>query len=219
MKIATWNIERLKHKTNLATITSILNGLQADILVLTETDKQVVLSNYPYCISTPALISDEPQNYLPTENRVTIYSKYEIVNQYATFNEYTSLCVTLKTEQGDLVVYGTIMGVYGNRHADFKTDLAQQIIDFDKFSTHNNLCIVGDYNISFNDNYYFTNWGREQLLDSFNKHNIELITSQMPACIDHIAMSIFFLNKRKVLVTDWFYSKLSDHKGVLVEIE
>lgn len=144
MKIATWNIERLKHKTNLDTITTILDGLHADILVLTETDQQVKLSNYPYNISTPALSAIEPKNYNRTENRVTIYSKYEIVNQYATFNEYTSLCVALKTEQGNLLVYGTIMGIYGNRHADFKTDLAQQLTDFDRLSVHNNLCIVGD---------------------------------------------------------------------------
>lgn len=48
---------------------------------------------------------------------------------------------------------------------------------------------------------------------------MELLTAEAPACIDHIAMSKAFLNGRKVLLTAWFDSKLSDHKGILVEIK
>jgi len=36
MRIATWNIERLKHKTDLVQINSILARMKAAILVLTE---------------------------------------------------------------------------------------------------------------------------------------------------------------------------------------
>ena len=40
MKIATWNVERLKHKRSLNEIISVCEQIQADILVLTETDER-----------------------------------------------------------------------------------------------------------------------------------------------------------------------------------
>ena len=48
MKIATWNVERLKHIAALDAIQSICNSLDADILVLTETDERLS-PDYPYC--------------------------------------------------------------------------------------------------------------------------------------------------------------------------
>ena len=41
MKIATWNVERLRHKKQLDQIQGLCDGIHADILVLTETDKRL----------------------------------------------------------------------------------------------------------------------------------------------------------------------------------
>ena len=38
MRIATWNVERLKYKTALAEMKRSIGNVDADILVLTETD-------------------------------------------------------------------------------------------------------------------------------------------------------------------------------------
>ena len=46
MKIATWNVERLKHKSKLALIVETIKRIDADILILTETDTQIYLDNY-----------------------------------------------------------------------------------------------------------------------------------------------------------------------------
>ncbi len=46
MKIATWNVERLKHSSKLEEIISKIEELEADILVLTETDSRIKLKNY-----------------------------------------------------------------------------------------------------------------------------------------------------------------------------
>ena len=154
MKIANWNIERLKHSSKLDEITQILTDLEAEILVLTETDNRICLDKYKYSVSTNLMLEIEPENYRETENRVTIYSKYEILRQLETFDKYTSLCVEIKTEFGNLVMYGTIIGIYGNRNKNFTTDLTKQISDFDKYAIDENFCIVGDYNISFSDNYF-----------------------------------------------------------------
>ena len=116
MKMATWNIERLKHKSDIVRINSALDELKADILVLTETDNRVDLKNYRFSIQTPRLIEIQPDYYLESENRITIYTNYEIIRQHETYDKYTSLCVELETELGTLIVYGTIIGVFGNRH-------------------------------------------------------------------------------------------------------
>jgi len=122
MKIATWNVERLKHRQALDEILRACEHVQADILVLTETDERLT-PNYKYCFRTPTPGNLQPQQYRPTENRVSIFTNYPCVRQHNTYDKYTALCVELMTERGNLLVYGTIIGIYGNRHAFFKHDL------------------------------------------------------------------------------------------------
>ncbi len=220
MKIATWNVERLKHKSNLEQINSIIDELVADILVLTETDERITPSNFKNRIDTPKLKEIDAENYLETENRISIFTNYEIVEQFETYDKYTSLCVELKTDFGNLKVYGTIIGIFGNRNENFNIDLIKQIEDFEKFSKTDNLCVIGDYNISFVDNYYFTNFGRDELNKSFGSNNLELVTRQRNECIDHIAISKKIIENRNIEIAEWNENyKLSDHKGILATIK
>lgn len=160
MRIATWNVERLKHKRELEKIKNICDELKADIFVLTETDERIKLNHKNY-FQTPQL--PDKNFYKPTENRVSIFTNYNLVKIYPTFDKFTSICVELETEFGNLLVYGTIIGIFGNRNKNFKIDLLKQIEDFKIFS-EKNICIVGDFNCSFSDKYYFTNFGRNNLL-------------------------------------------------------
>lgn len=123
MKIATWNIERLKHKRELAVILRSCKDIGADILVLTETDEQA-RPDFPFCYKTPELSEIRPSYYKPTENRVSIYTRYKAIRQHQTYDKFTALCVEPETERGNLLVYGTIMGIYGNRDPNFAADLA-----------------------------------------------------------------------------------------------
>ena len=54
MRIATWNVERLKHKNQLDLIHEACIAAEADILVLTETDERVVPA-YPFCYRSTSL--------------------------------------------------------------------------------------------------------------------------------------------------------------------
>jgi exonuclease III len=217
MKIATWNVERLKHKSELEQINYIIDELSSDILVLTETDERITPSNFKYRIDTPKLTEIDAKIYAETENRISILTNYEIVEQFETYDKYTSLCLELKTEFGNLKIYGTIIGIYGNRNANFNSDLIKQIKDFEKLSKEDNLCVIGDYNISFADNYYFTNFGRDELNKSFESNNLEILTRQKKECIDHIAISKNFIKNMKVEISEWNESKkLSDHKGIYI---
>ena len=220
MKIATWNIERLKHKSDIVRINSVLDELKADILVLTETDNRVELKNYRFSIQTPRLKEIQPDYYLESENRITIYTNYEIIKQHETYDKYTSLCVELKTERGNITVYGTIIGIFGNRNKNFKTDLSQQINDYKKLSQEKNFCFIGDYNISFSDNYYFTNNGRNELNKVFRECRLNLLTRERRECIDHIAISEDFTTNLETEIGEWnLDKKLSDHKGIYVELK
>lgn len=219
MKIATWNIERLKHKRDLDLILRSCEQAQADILVLTETDEQA-RPNYTYCYQTPKLSEIQPDYYKSTENRISIFTKYKFVRQHQTYDKYTALCVELETERGNLLVYGTIIGIYGNRNPNFTADLARQIDDIRRLSTLGNICVLGDYNLSFCDNYYYTKQGRTDVLQCFSENKIDLLTKGRPECIDHIAISESFVRGATIQIDEWNYDKtLSDHKGIVVYLD
>ena len=232
MKIATWNVERPKHRKSLDKILSAIEDQQADVLVLTETDERIK-PNYCYDFHTPKL-HDAPSDYrMPgrygdyhladvyavTENRVSIYTKYPCVKQYETYDKYTALCVELKTEAGNLLVYGTIIGIIGNRDESFKHDLLLQVEDYERLSKIGSICICGDFNCSLADNYYFTGFGRDTLSASFAHNGISLLTKNLPSCIDHIDISQNFVSNCDISISEWNLDKsLSDHKGTSVEI-
>ena len=217
LRIATWNIERLKHKKSLEQILLACEQIQADILVLTETD-HCVCPDYHCNFHTPPLAGIQPVFYSLTENRVSIYTNYPCVRQHKICDEYTALCVELETEKGRLLVYGTIIGIYGNRHPSFQQSLTQQLDDIKRLSAGGTpVCICGDFNCSFSDNYYFTKLGREALLRTFSEHDIELLTKNEAECIDHIAVSKRFSASSSIQVVEWNQNKLlSDHKGIAV---
>ena len=75
MKIATWNVERLKHRSSLDKIFFACNQIQADILVLTETDDRL-RPDYPYCFHTQSPAELHPEMYQPMERRVSVFTRY-----------------------------------------------------------------------------------------------------------------------------------------------
>ncbi|MBO5597574.1 MAG: hypothetical protein J5943_03080 [Oribacterium sp.] len=80
------------------------------------------------------------------------------------------------------------------------------------------VCILGDYNLSFSDNYYYTKAGRELVLKTFEDCGIEILTAGQKDCIDHIAVSKSFVGDAKVKVKEWNLDKrMSDHKGIVVD--
>lgn len=216
MKITTWNIERLKKKKYLSEILSEIEKIDADILVLTETDSRILPENYPYKIETKPLIL---VNSLAktTENRVSIFSKFPIAETFETYDNFTSCSAEIETPFGKLVVYGTIVGILGNRNKNFIPDLKSQMNDLQNFSDKN-ICFVGDFNCSFSDNYYFTNEGRNLFNENFNTLNLKNITSEIPENIDHIVMSEKFIARFKIKISEFnLDKKLSDHKGIIAE--
>ena len=219
MRIATWNIERLKHNKQRELMLQEIEKVNADILILTETDNRLK-PDYPYCFQSPPLGDEKEISYKDTENRVTVFSKYGITGSYKTYDELSSICVELETENGSLLVYGTIMGIYGNRNESFYPELTKQMEDIKRLTASGKkLCVIGDYNLSFCDNYYFTTVGRELVLKTFDECGIEIVTRDLPQCLDHIAISKdFFFSVTDI--SEWNLDKtLSDHKGSVVDLK
>ncbi|MCD7827620.1 MAG: endonuclease/exonuclease/phosphatase family protein [Clostridiales bacterium] len=224
MKIATWNVERLEHKSKLGAIVSACQREDADIFVLTETDERIRLSGYPFCYSTVPPLDHElppylmPVHYAPTERRVMIYSKYPCIRQHSTYDESTAICVELETEYGNLLVYGSIIGIHGHRKPFFMDELHGQMTDLRRLAAEGHqICFLGDYNCSFADNYYPNSTGKAAILECFAETDISLLTSDRRECIDHIAVSKRFIGNFMPSITEWNLDKeLSDHKGIAV---
>lgn len=216
MKIATWNIERLKHGSRLPDIKEAIRNVDADILILTEADRTLKLPEYDFQLQTDDLESDD---YDDTERRVVIYTSYQTVGGENTFDGKTTMCSFLVTPLGPLAVYGTIIGTHGNRGHQFNEDLEEQIGDFYRVCQRMPLCISGDFNISFSDNYYFTHHGRDSLNACFEQNDLVNLTAELPQAIDHIVLSKSIVGGCEVKLTEWNLDKsLSDHKGVCVEL-
>jgi hypothetical protein len=218
MKIATWNVERLKHKRELPQIIDACKRIEADIFVCTETDSALDIG-YKFCYRTLPPIG-EPVPYRSIESRVAVCTNYDILNRHETFSEQTSVCVELMTERGALIVYGVVIGIYGNRHKNFIEDLQSISADIERLTaTGKNLCVCGDFNCSFSDNYYHTKAGRTALEDMFSRSDLKLLTRNQPECIDHIAISRGFISVSAISIEEWNHDKeLSDHKGIAVEM-
>ncbi len=217
MKIATWNLERpISHANRLTKIQDILFALEADILILTETNKLIDLGSKYYSYHSSSL--SNPM-YKVDEVRSSIYSKYPSLFKINTFNEEIAICEVLDTPIGNIAVYATIIGIYGNRHPNFKTDLELQIQDFKRIWNQCSFCIAGDFNISFGDKYYYTKEGRNKLNSTFNELGLVNFTNKVLNNIDHIVISQELLSVSEVNCQVWnLDKKLSDHIGVMVHL-
>lgn len=188
--------------------------------MLTETDERIQ-PNFRYCFRTPTLKGvTVPAVYAATENRVSVFTNYKCVGKHPTYDENTALCAELETEKGKLLVYGTIIGISGNRHSSYSRDLQKQLSDISRFvKAGYDICMAGDFNCTFCDSYYFTKSGRALITSSLAENNISILTKDTPQCIDHIAISKSFIGDSETSVEQWNIDKsLSDHKGIVAEI-
>ena len=219
MKILTWNIERPKIKNQL--ILDKLAEYNADILILTETNSIIKLGQEYSFVATESLKNGyDGVQYKLGENRTTIWTKYEIGIQHKTYDSFTSVCVQIETLNGLLNVYGTIIGVFGGIGERFKSDLENQLLDFENLSTKSSICIVGDLNVTFSGRVYPSHDARNKLNLVFEKLELTNLTSEIENNVDHIILSKSFIENKIVKIEIWnLEKKLSDHIGICLTLE
>lgn len=218
MKIATWNLERLKKGKN-GLILEKLHDIDAEICVLTETSSAIQLENY-VCIATELLPADfDGVKYKAGENRVSIWTKYKASTRHETFDKYTTVCTDLDTPFGLLTVYGTIIGVFANRQPRFDNDLDGQLADFDRLFPGKQCCIAGDFNTTFSGRVYPSHKARNSLKTALQELGLTNTTAPVEANVDHIVLSGAFLVGKKRTVEVWNTDKaLSDHIGLCLTL-
>ncbi len=216
MKILTWNLERPKKVNQL--ILDKLAELDADILILTETNSAINLSEKYSFVSTKSLEKGfDGIDYKIGENRTTIWSKYRFKSKHKTYNDFTSVCVEIETEFGLLKVYGTIIGVFGGIGERFKFDLENQIKDFENIE--DSFCVAGDFNVTFSGRVYPSHEARNKLNSIFDELELQNLTCEIENNVDHIVLSRKFLSNKKCKTEIWNEDKkLSDHIGICVSI-
>ncbi len=219
MKILTWNVERPKISNQL--ILDKLAEYNADVLILTETNVIMNPGKEYIPIASETLIKGHDGiNYQAGENRTTIWTKYKTSAYHKTYDNYTSVCAQIETPNGSLNVYATIIGVFGGIGERFKTDLENQLLDFEMLSSENSLCIVGDLNVTFSGRVYPSHDARNKLNTAFEKLKLTNLTSEIENNVDHIVLSKGFIENKKVTIEIWNHDKiLSDHIGICLTIE
>ncbi|MBD8081200.1 endonuclease/exonuclease/phosphatase family protein [Chryseobacterium caseinilyticum] len=220
MKILTWNLERPK-KNQLAKINLIHDMVKhesADIIIVTETNRCIDFGNEYFALHTDSLPSFyDNQNYFEGENRVSIYSKFPFRNQISTYNSFTTVCGSVETDFGELVIYGSIIGSFGGKGFHFENDLEKQKKDIENLK--GNICFSGDFNISFSGWKYPSIKVIEETKEFFSTQNLEIITEKNKDSAIHTVINKEFL-KDKIYTTNMIDTdrKLSDHNLIVCEI-
>ena len=94
------------------------------------------------------------------------------------------------------------------------TAVGRQIEDFLRIGKELPLCIVGDLNTSFSDNFYFTHESRNRLRACFEELKLQIATQAIPNNIDHIVISASMGLKTENTYLWNQDLKLSDHIGI-----
>jgi endonuclease/exonuclease/phosphatase family metal-dependent hydrolase len=235
LRIATWNIERptLNGWKRNPRIAERIREIDADVWILTETNASIIptSSRFPQVgyVSLASLPTKDLFHKLG-ESCTTIWSRYGIKQAIETFEANTAVCAEIDTPIGRMIVYGTIL-TYANdtgpngkskkwvEHrkaiADHRKDWADIAAAFPRHS----LCIAGDFNTSFCDNYYAAEINRSDLLAVLEMLGMKNLTAEVQRNIDHIAVTQTLVKGCTVSVTIWNEDKqLSDHIGICVEM-
>ena len=218
MKIATWNLGRPNNR-KIQLIIEKLIDIDADILILTETNTIIQLDNYS-CISTELLHAGfDNIDYKVGENRVSILTKYKIKKRHETFDSYTTICSDIETPWGTLTVYGSIIGVFANRQPRFDNDLKGQLTDFESLFLNQHVCFAGDLNTTFSGQPWPSKKAKQTLIESFEKFKLTNTTANIQGTVDHIVLSTSFIENKQIEIKTWNQNKkLSDHVGHIITL-
>lgn len=220
MKIATWNLMRPTERTvsrNEIFLEELRNS-NADILVLTETNSVINPGAGYFSRSTKELPAEfEGFKYSKGENRTSIFSKFLFGRDFKTYDEYTSVCSEILTPYGRLIFYATIIGVTGGKDKRFVQDFESQKSDINKLA--GDICVVGDFNISFSGYPYPSRETINQANIYFETQGMQILTKELADCPDHISITKSYLQNCKTQKTKGAVDKkISDHALVTINL-
>lgn len=246
MRIATWNLDHASNSSRPVRLQiDKINKIAPDILVLTETCKEVDLRDCGYEFSLTTMKNCHGKFYS------TIWSKSPIKTEYRTFDAETAVCAEIETEIGSVIVYGTIITYHGDTGPDGKSK--QWVEHYKAIEAQGNdwfrilqecrqkfpLVVAGDFNQTRDNSSrtYGTKFGRELLGKELSRSGLSCLTTENFGMtgklsidpskgwtrnnIDHICLTEGVFKVLNVGAWDHFSETgifLSDHNGVYADL-
>ena len=246
LRVATWNLERpgKTRPDRPRRIVEIIQKINADIWILTETNEIVVPgSDYQGVASTPV-----DGLHRSGENWTTIWSRFPVIGVIATHAPEIAVCVEIDSPVGPLVVFGTVLPYHADRVAregyrgwqSHYESIPMHGADWRKirgdYPSHC-ICVAGDFNQSRDERrwdgrlWYGTQKGRTMLTRTLIDCDLACVTEEdfvatgkltTRSSIDHICIDKqHAASGRAVGAWEPFDSegnRLSDHNGVWVDL-
>jgi hypothetical protein len=237
-RIGTWNVayaageerNRLRHARLMAT--------PADVWVLTETHDALDLSETHAAVSTL-----QRETGRPGGRWTTIWTRWPVLRHIDVDDPHRTVAALLESPLGVIAVYGTVLPwhsdpgpgeVPAKSWAEQDRILPLQLAEWrricDRFRVP--LVVAGDLNMNLGGpHYYGTARGRQALRDGLADLGLACATEtdRIPSGmlahppIDHVVVPHAWLPTSRVVAawngTDEVGRKLSDHSGVVVEVE
>lgn len=239
-RIATWNLERPCQKgweKNQRRLNQI-HAIDADVWVLTETNKAIELQGYEFVASSAC----PWERYEAGENLVTIWSRWKVLQPIETFDSLWTICAEVDSPFGAMLIYGTVIpyaNYEGNsgtakRWEEQRRSIQQHHEDWLRLQQkypHHLICVAGDFNQSRDQSGWYEDKQSVDMLtaalqdlslvcvtqDNFQKKGLSRST------VDHICLPAS-LESHVVEVGFWEgktleNAKMSDHNGIFVDLE
>ncbi len=222
MRILNWNLRRptqASFRRNDAFHQQIA-ALHPDIVILTETNAAIHPGPaYESAATLPLPAGHDGIQYAHGENRASIFSRYPITAVMPTADPYTSVGATIATPYGPLLMYATIIGVFGGKGTRFNEDFDACCSDLSSLQSRGNLCVVGDFNVAFSGYPYPSKAAVLHTRRAFEEAGLRILTAAHEDVPDHIACSEGFLDSVRVETCiipspTW----LSDHAAVYAHL-
>jgi exonuclease III len=241
MRIGTWNVEHARGTVPNELRRQVLESLDADIWVLTETRDELRPSPDHALTPSAPLPSGLLDGSDATDRWVSIWSRFPRLGRVATADPTRTTAARFATNRdgAELIVFGTVLPWHADKDDDdknwdkFHRVVAAQAEEWAAIRAehpHAALVVAGDFNHSLSGpGYYWTKQGRAELRAAFEGAGLQCLTGAWPlaplveAPIDHIAVAPPLDARLEVAeVTAWTNRNgddvvLSDHSGVLVE--
>lgn len=246
VRVATWNLDHASNSSRPVEkqIEKILD-IAPDILVLTETCKEVDLSSHGYSQFTTC--QNEYGKYYAT---IHLSPRVRESQKLLTYDDTVAVFVRAISPIGEILIYGTIITYHGDRGADNSSrpwvqhyraivdhgnDWARLLDESGGFP----LIIAGDFNQTRDGSSgtYGTKQGREMLGSELSRNNLSCLTTEdfglagklkidpkkgwVRHNVDHICVTSDAFCPLSVGAWDHFDGSgayLSDHNGVYVDL-
>ena len=228
LRIGTWNVEYARTLETNKRRREALSAQPADIWVLTETHDDLYPSEEYSAVHAKQRIPLRGP-VVESSRWVSVWSRLPIeqVTIDGSDDERT-VAALIRTDQGKLIVYGTVMPWRGDDARNGLDAMSQQVADWGELRRRFPgvpLCVAGDFNddLSPAPAIFHSNAVSNALRSGLVQNNLVCATlGDFAKLIDHIALPQAWMPRSR-LGGFWQEFKggprLSDHPGVVVEVE